>query len=191
MQLGDLERSALWAPVCSPAGKRAFAGKRQKRPGASALGPLPRGPRGSNPEAANRLKRRQDVWVTRARDSLPFREKKKEGGREWGRGSTKRRKVLRNVFWQARASAAAICAPHCAAPVFDVSLESKDIILSQTAPEPAPQSGKRRGQARPPRQAAERHVDAGAAPTPAAPGLRDGGGQGREEPPRALAGFPR
>lgn len=47
-----------------------------------------------------------------------------------------RKKILRNMLWQVRHSETAMCAPYCAAPVFDVFPESRDIILSPTAPEP-------------------------------------------------------
>lgn len=89
-----------------------------------------------------------------SRGSLPFGEEKKKKSRlEWGCGrdgqKKKGGKSCETCFGRPGLPSPSICVPYCADPVFDVFPESRDIILSPTAPEPTNRETARPGH-RPP-----------------------------------------
>ena len=89
----------------------------------------------------SRLKQKPDSPRTQARGSLPFaRGEKKKSRLEWGWGRDGQKrgggKSCETCFGRPGLSRPSICVPYCEDPVFDVFPESRDIILSPTAPEP-------------------------------------------------------
>ena len=109
------------------------------------------------PQAKARLPGNPSPWLP------PIWGRKKKSRLEWGCGrdgqkKKKGGKSCKTCFGRPGPPSPSICVPYCADPVFDVFPESRDIILSPTAPEPTnretarlghrPQAGRPRGWSR-------------------------------------------
>ena len=99
------------------------------------------------------LKRKPNSRGTQAVAPSHLGKKKKKSRLEWGCGrdgqKKKGGKSCETCFGRPGLPSPSICVPYCADPVFDVFPESRDIILSPTAPEPTNRETARPGH-RPP-----------------------------------------